>query len=209
MSRGPSQVTSTTQTEIPGFLQGPLGRATDAADRQATNVGNILGNADSSDFMQAEGLNALFNRGREGSPLTDAAGDLTGRTLAGDFLSPDSNPFLEQTFNRAADLTRTRLDTEFAGAGRNLGASRPARSEELQTLAADIFGGNFQRERDRQAAAVGSAQNLANQDFADIQAMIDAGSFPIDQFINRLAALIPNAGGTTRATQPVFRTGLF
>ena len=209
MSSGPRDVTSTTRTEIPGFLQGPLGRATDAADRQATNVGNILGDDNTPDFMQAEGINRLFNRGREGSPLTDAAGGLTGATLRGDFLSPDSNPFLAQTFNRAADLTRTRLDSEFAGAGRNLGAARPARSEELQTLAADIFGGNFQRERDRQAGAVGQAQSLANQDFADIQAMIDAGGFPVDQFINRLAALIPNAGGTTQSTQPVFRTGLF
>lgn len=204
MSSGPRNVTSTTTTEIPPFLQGPLSQATQAAEGQFGSLASLTANN-----RQIAGVNELFNRGQQGSPLTDAAGSLTQSTLAGDFLSPDSNPYLQQTFDRAADLTRTRLDSEFAGSGRNLGASRPARSEELQTLAADIFGGNFQRERDRQSGAVGQAQSLAGQDFADIQAMIDAGSFPIDQFINRLAALIPNAGGTTRATQPVFRTGLF
>lgn len=204
MSRGPDNVTSTTTTEIPGFLRGPLSGAVNMAEDQANALGQLTSNN-----RQNAGLDALFNRGQQGSPLTDAAGNLTQSTLRGDFLSPDSNPFLQQTFNRAADLTRTRLDSEFGGAGRNLGAALPARSEELQTLAADIFGGNFQRERDRQAGAVGQAQNLAGQEFADIQAMIDSGSLPVDQFINRLAALIPNAGGTTRATQPVFRTGLF
>ena len=204
MRSGPSQVTSTTSTEIPDFLQGPLINATTQA-QSASGVGDPTTNR----IRTGAGLDALFTRGQEGSPLTDAASGLTQQTLQGDFLSPDSNPFLTDTFNRAADLTRTRLDTEFAGAGRNLGAAMPARSEELQTLASNIFGGNFQRERDRQANAVGQAQSLAAQDFSDIQAMIDSGSFSVDQFIDRLAAIIPNAGGTTRSTQPVFRTGLF
>ena len=118
---------------------------------------------------------------------------LTSDTLQGNFLSPDSNPFLESTFNRAADLTRGRLDSEFSGAGRNLGAAQPARSEELQTLASNIYGGNFQAERDRQLTAVDQAQGLD----------------PTNMFINRLAGIVPGAGGVTSSTQPVFRQGLF
>ncbi len=204
---GPDSVTSVTSQEIPAFLQRPLQNAVAGAG-SAFSAGRSAFGADDI-RRQREGLNTLFDRGAAGSPLTDAASDLTTQTLQGDFLSPDSNPFLEQTFNRAADLTRGRLDTEFAGAGRNLGAARPARSEELQTLASNIFGSNFQRERDRQMNAVGQARGLASDDFTDIQAMIDAGGFNINQFIDRLAALIPNAGGTTRQTTPVFRTGLF
>ena len=160
-------------------------------------------------LRQTQGLTALFDRGQGGSPLIDQAQGLTSQTLAGDFLSPDTNPFLQSTFNRAADLTRGRLDTEFSGAGRNLGASIPARSEELQTLASNIFGGNFQQERDRQAQAANQAIPLANTDFQNIQAQIDAGSFDLDQLINRLTGIIPGAGGVTTATQPVFRTGIF
>lgn len=171
MSSGPKNVTSTTKTEIPYWLQQPLQNATDAAGRRFSQQRSLPGFQD----------------------LNENATSLVNRTLQGDFLSPESNPYLAQTFNRAADLTRTRLDSEFAGAGRNLGAALPARSDELQTLAANIFGPAYAQERGIQANTVGQAQALD----------------PINQYIDRLAAIIPNAGGTTKATQPVYRTGLF
>jgi len=205
MSRGPESVTSTTTTEPPSFLTGPLRTAA----QQAQGSLQGLFNTGQGTTQTGQGLEALFQRGQAGSPLLNQAQQTTQQTLAGDFLSPDTNPFLQSTFNRAADLTRGRLDTEFSGAGRNLGAAQPARSEELQTLASNIFGGNFQQERDRQIAAAGQAAPLAGADFQNIQAQIDAGSFPLDQFINRISGLIPGAGGVTQSTQPVFRTGLF
>ena len=164
---GPKNVTSTTNSTPPAYLTNALSTAAGAA---------------SSAFSanQANGLN-------------DASVNLVGNTIAGDYLSPDSSPYLAQTFNRAADLTRTRLSSEFAGSGRDLTAAIPARSEELQTLASNIYGGNFQAERDRQLTAVGQA----------------AGLNPLNQFIDRIAAITPNAGGTTSSTQPVFRQGLF
>ena len=207
MSSGPKNVTSTTSTEVPEFLRGPLQNATQHSGGELQALFN-QGQGGASG-KTAEGTQALFDRGQQGSPLINDAKNLTGQTIRGDFLSPDSNPFLEGTFNRAADLTRGRLDSEFSGAGRNLGAAAPARSDELQTLASNIYGGNFQAERDRQQQAVGQSQPLAQDDFRNIQAMIDAGSFPVDQFIDRLSALIPGAGGTTTSTQPVFKTGLF
>lgn len=166
MAGGPDKVKTTTTSEPPAFLTGPLTDAATAAQGQ-------------------------FGAG--GSTLIPQSQDLVNRTIQGQFLTPDSNPFLQQTFNRAADLTQTRLGSEFAGAGRDVGAALPARSEELQTLASNIFGGNFQAERDRQVGAVGQAQGLD----------------PLNMFINRLAGIIPGAGGVTNAEQPVVKTGLF
>ena len=97
----------------------------------------------------------------------------------------------------------------FAGAGRNLGAAAPARSEELQTLASNIYGGNYQQERNRQMGAVGQALPLANQDYTDINALLQSSNLGIDQLINRIGALAPAAGGTAYASQPVYNTGLF
>jgi hypothetical protein len=201
---GPSDVTTTTTNEPPGFLRGPLEQAVNRSE-----IASFGGDDFTNQQRTTAGLDALFNRGQAGSPLLNQAQQTTQNTLAGDFLSPDSNPFLQQTFDRAADLTRGRLDTEFAGAGRNLGAARPARSEELQTLSSNIFGGNFQQERDRQLQAANQAQGLAGADFQNIQAQIDSGNFTLDQFINRISGIIPGAGGVTTSTQPVFRTGLF
>lgn len=176
---GPDNVTSITSSEPPGFLQGPLNAAVSGAnqqwDQRNFDPRNPGGPANS------------------GPDLNRQAQELTAQNLRGDFLSPDTNPFLKGTFDRAADLTRGRLDTEFAGAGRNLGASQPARSEELQTLASNIYGGNYQQERDRQQSGIGQSQTLD----------------PLNQFINRIAGVVPGAGGVVSSTQPVYRTGLF
>lgn len=176
MSRGPDTITTNTNTQPPAFLLGPLQKA----------VAEAGAGFDRQNPSSAGGPTA-------GSELVGQSQDLLGRTIGGEFLSPDSNPFLQQTFNRAADLTRGRLDTEFAGAGRNLGAQQPARSQELQDLASNIFGGNFQQERNRQVGAIGQSQQFD----------------PLNMFINRIAGLIPGAGGTTSSQQPVFRQGLF
>ena len=207
MSSGPKNVTSTTETKIPKYLETQLIGATQHAGGELQSLFN-QGQGGASG-KTAAGTQALFDRGQQGNPLTGQAQDLTSRTISGEYLDPDRNKWLQQTFDRAADLTQTRLDTEFAGGGRNLGAAKPARSDELQTLTSNIFGGNYQAERGRQENAVNQAVPLAQNDFRDIQAMIDSGSLPIDQFIDRLSALIPGAGGTTKSTQPVFKTGLF
>ena len=210
MSRGPKNVTSTTETEPPAFLLGPLTTAANAAQSSFLGSQGQPSGFSGTGFPTGGfgGLNSFTRGGNFGGRLTNLPGvsgptspndligqsqGLTSRTLAGDFLNPDSNPFLQSTFNRAADLTRTRLSSEFAGAGRDLGAAQPARSDELQTLASNIFGGNFQRERDRQVGAIDQSQGLD----------------PLNLLINRLAGIIPGAGGSTQSTQPVFRTGLF
>jgi len=218
MSSGPKSVTSTTSNEPPGFLLGPLTTAANAAQSAFT------GGRPGGGFPGGVGGGTPFGGGVTGGPggfgldgfggggfpgqqgglpggvaggpgagLIGQGQNLISQTLGGDFLDPSTNPFLQSTFNRAADLTRGRLDTEFAGAGRNLGASQPARSEELQTLASNIFGQNFQAERDRQTNALASSQDFD----------------PLNLLINRLAGIIPGAGGTITSTQPVFKTGIF
>ena len=178
MSSGPKNVTSTTNSEPPAYLAGPLSTGAQAS------IGN---------FKDMLGLQATDPKYGGIPNLMQSGSRLIGDTLSGSMLSPDSNPYLAQTFYRAADLTRGRLDSEFAGAGRNLGASMPARSEELQTLASNLFGQNYQAERDRQTNALVSAQDYD----------------PVNLLINRLAGITPGAGGKTTSTQPVFRTGLF
>ena len=195
MSSGPDNVTQTTKTTPSPYLTQPIQSAVSAAQGQFGGSSDVLNT----------GKLALANRGLQGSPLNAQAGQLVNSTLQGDYLSPDTNPFLASTFDRAADLTRTRLSSEFAGAGRDLGAAMPARSEELQTLASNIFGQNYARERGIQSGAVGQAQSLANQDYTDINAVLDAGNFDVDNLINRIQGLAPAAGGTAVSAQPLYR----
>jgi hypothetical protein len=102
--------------------------------------------------------------------------------LTGVQLNPELNPFLQDTFNRAADLTRTRLSSEFAGMGRNPEAAAPARSQELQHLAGSIFDPAY----------------LAQFD-------------PTQTMLNRLLPLVGASGTNMNMTQKkgVFQQGLF
>lgn len=160
------------------------------------------GNAGRVNFASDEAFRRFFdnqNFNTTGSDLTDQATGLLGRTIGGEFLDPSTNPNLQNTFNRAADLTRTRLSSEFAGSGRNIGASLPARSDELQTLASNIFGNNFENERQRQNSAITTAGGF------------NPITNPLDQLITRLNTLSPNTGKTITesgsGTQPVQRDG--
>lgn len=61
-----------------------------------------------------------------------------------------SNPMLDRMFDQAAMRTRPALDSQFAGSGRNLEAQMPARADQLNDLATNIYGGAYENERNRQ-----------------------------------------------------------
>lgn len=142
----------------------------------------------SNQTEQALGLTE--QRALQGSPVTDAAQGYATRTLN---TTPTSqfgnvnNPYLDATFNKAADSVQNRLETQFAGSGRNVSASMPANTDMLDDLATRIYGGAYESERDRMAQDIeqqrarqfgvaGLAPTLANQDYVDINALQGVGS---------------------------------
>lgn len=70
------------------------------------------------------------------------------------FLNNDKvNPFLDDTFNRAADSVQQRLQSSFAGSGRNISAGRPVAADELGDLASRIYGGAYESDAARRQQA--------------------------------------------------------
>jgi hypothetical protein len=61
-----------------------------------------------------------------------------------------SNPLLDATFDQAAQRSRSRLESEFAGSGRNIEAAAPARADMLSSLASQIYAPAYENERNRQ-----------------------------------------------------------
>jgi hypothetical protein len=61
-----------------------------------------------------------------------------------------SNPLLDATFDQAAQRSLSRLESEFAGSGRNIEASAPARADMLSSLASQIYAPAYENERNRQ-----------------------------------------------------------
>lgn len=112
-------------------------------------------------------LGLTEQRALQGSAVNNAAQDYATNTLTnsptsqfGSAANPwatsanpyggASNPYLDATFNKAADAVQQRLGTQFAGNGRNIGASRAVNADELNNLATGIYGGAYENERNRQ-----------------------------------------------------------
>jgi len=188
MSGGSDNVTQT--TEPPAFARPFLQSGLQRADQmfrqggpqqfqgdtvvpfsdQTNSALNMLTNVVPFSDQTNSALNMLTNRAQQGSPVDAAAQQNITETLSGS-LFDDPNSRLFQQFDNAADRTRTRLSSEFAGSGRDLSAALPARSEELQTLMSNIFG----QERNRQIQAAGMSPAISGTDFRDISALANAG----------------------------------
>jgi len=146
----------------------------------------------------------LQARGLQGSPAVKAGQEAIRGTAAGEFLSPDTNPYLRATYGAAAEeVTRSYyrtvlpgMETRFGGAGRGAMVRDPqggnlraasgafgaaeARSQDelaqnLNELGARIFGGAYEAERGRQIQAAAMAPGLAAEDYRDLSALQGAG----------------------------------
>lgn len=159
-----------------------------------------------------QALQGVAQRAQTGSPLVSSANDYVQKSLSGGFLG--SNPYLDQTFNQAALATQNQLASQFAGAGRNVSASQGLRSQQLNDLATQIYGGAYNNERQLQQGVLGSVLPLANQDYVDLGQLGNAGAAveskageyanqpgqALDQYLARVQG---NYGSTV--TQPLYK----
>lgn len=108
------------------------------------------------------------------SGITANANNLTNQTLSGGFMG--SNPYLDQTFQRAALGTQNQLASEFAGHGRNIAASEGLRSQQLNDLATGIYGGAYDQERNRQNQVLGMSGQLDSANYNGANALLGIGA---------------------------------
>lgn len=122
-----------------------------------------------------QALQGIQNRATQGSPLTRAGQGYATDTLSGKYLDPSSNPYLDATFNKAAQSTQASLEGQFAGTGRNVAASLPQRTDMLSGLATSIYGGAYDAERNRQQGVLPYVSPLAEADYRDLAALQGVG----------------------------------
>jgi hypothetical protein len=136
----------------------------------------------------------------------------------GGYQARDVNPYANLAFNAAADATQNRLSGEFARSGRNLAAAQPARSQELQHLAAGIYAPAYEAEAQRQYGsqesaaqrmygaqeagadrAYGAAEGAAGRGLSAYQGALGASPYfsqtaqnmGLDQYLQRVQGLAP------------------
>ena len=102
-------------------------------------------------------------RARSGSTAENAFNQNLTQTLKGDFLN--SNPYLDATFDKASgrvtenftDAVMPGINATFGSGGRTgsglhtqaIGDAQDELGNDLSGLATDIYGGNYQQERNR------------------------------------------------------------
>jgi hypothetical protein len=128
---------------------------------------------------------------QSGQRLLDPTLANVASTQSGAYLTPQSNPYLEATFNAAAapvtqqfrDATEPGIQAEFARAG-SFGGSAQNQAEgiaqqnlgnTLQNLATNIYGGNYQQERQNQIRQQGLVPGLLDATFTPAQELMNIG----------------------------------
>lgn len=133
-----------------------------------------------------------------GNPLIDAATGMLSRTLGGEYLTADANPYLNayiqaaqtpvtQNFQRVVVpelLSRfTMAGQQVQGPGSSAFANAAAQASndylgQLARIGTDISYGNYAAERGHQLAASGQANQFSNDQMQRMQAALQAAALP-------------------------------
>lgn len=183
----PSNVTTTNTTSLPSWLntanQFGAGQAQQLYQKGGPQYypGSTVAPLSS---IQEQYLTSANNLGTGGNPTLGAANGYTQNVLDGNYLNPDSNPYLASTFNNAANAVQNRVSSEFGQAGRNIEASTPVQNDQMNQLATQIYGGNYQNERNLQQQAAANTPGLNASNLANLGAVGQAGALEQQQAQN-------------------------
>lgn len=125
---------------------------------------------------QQYGLSAQTQRAIQGSPVAQAAQNNIQNTLQGNYLSPDSNPWLKANVSQALDDVTGRVNSQFGNANFGGSANQELLSRSLGSTAAGMYGQNYASERGNQLQAASMAPTLANIDYQDLAALQGVGA---------------------------------
>lgn len=175
--------------ETKPYLQPYLNSASALASRPYQEYGGQTVAGMNQNQVDAFGMTR--DRAMAGSPQQGMANVNSYKTLRGDFLNPESNPYLKQTYDAAAsDMTRNfqtgampSINSTFSQAGRYgsgahqnaVGDAQRTLGSNLSSLGAQIYGQNYGQERQNMMAAMSGAPNLAQADYMDAGMLMGAG----------------------------------
>lgn len=103
---------------------------------------------------------ALANTATDPNSLSSYSKDVLASTIRGDYMRPDSNPYLAAAVNDALGQAKSAFAGQYAGAaGNNIFNSgyQEALAEGLGRVATNAYLGNYNAEREKQLSAISAA----------------------------------------------------
>lgn len=137
-------------------------------------AGSTTTTVDLPDWLKDYYTSNLAGAGKVRKAMTGAydplLGDATGQlrsTINGDYLNPESNPYLAATGDILAKSIGRSVDSQFEGAGRyGSGAYADTLARNVGNALTQLYGNNYAAERGRQASAAALAPTFASNSTA-------------------------------------------
>lgn len=126
-------------------------------------------------FNQAQ---SIYNLNQGPNSLFGQAQNLTGRTLAGDYLNPETNPFLKSSVQNALGLAGSAFAGQYGGpAGLNLGNTgyQEELARTLGQVATNAYSNAYGQERQNQLGAIPFAQSLPYANISGYEGALSPG----------------------------------
>lgn len=208
MSQNGNQTTQTVQSQAPSWQLPYQQQGLAQAQAQYQNVNSPQQLVAGFSPMQDQAMSNINTLATQGTPEGTAAQSYATNVLSG---NPANNPYLSQQFNLAANDVQNRLESEFAGSGRNVIGSAPVQADQLNNLATQLYGGAYNTGIQQQENAAALAPTLENQQFGAQQNLYNAGAQQQQlaqqyiqapqNFLNQYLSQVNGNLGTTQATQ--------
>lgn len=126
--------------------------------------------------VQEAGIQSTVNAaGNPYSPVNSAS-NWNNFATSGALMNPSLNPYLQNTFNLAANSVQNRLASEFAGSGSNVINSLPIQSDEMNNLATQLYGGAYGQGLQQTTANAAMAPSLSAAGYLPGQQLLATGS---------------------------------
>lgn len=138
MSGGTNTVSQTLPNWLQPYLTQELNSAYPLANASAQSLVAPMNSAEN------QGMQSIQQTAQGVNPSASAANANAFET-SGALLDPSNNPYLQNTYNLAANNVQNTLDSQFAGAGSSVLNSLPVQSDELNNLATQLYGGAYQQ----------------------------------------------------------------
>ena len=232
MSKGsnPTNVTTTTSAEPSDFVKPYVTEAFDQAQNLfQSSAPNYYPNQTYTDFAPETTAALKLATARSlNNPLLASSQSEINKILQGDYLSPTSNPYSQALYNQIAGDVTSGVQSQFSKAGRlGSAANQEVLASELGKVASQVYGDQYNRERENMVNATTVAPQLAQADYTDIQALGGIGQqkeamemakiqdamarfdfeqqkpyYKLREYLGSIGANVPT---TTAVTKPQFR----
>ena len=233
MSKGsnPKMVTTSSSAEPSEFIKPYYTQAIDTAQNLFEgSTPNYFPNATYVGFAPETqtALDLARARAVAGNPLLNQAQTQASNILSGQYLDPTTNPYTQALYNKMAGDVTSQVESQFSKAGRfGSGANQEILARSLGELATDVYGDQYNRERELMANTMATAPSLGAMDYDDIAKLQQVGlekesleqaklqdaiarydyqqTKPYTKLGQYLGALGANVPSTTLETTPYFR----